>query len=52
MMFEDWQDSADYRTLFRVHRDVRVEMGSRFPSRGAQDEEPLWAKIDSELSPE
>lgn len=44
-MFEQWRDSDEYPTLFRLHREVRVDMVSLLPASGfRQDELPLWVK--------
>src|SRR6516225_10120807 len=45
-MFEDWLDDPDYSTLYRVDRDVVVDVSRAFPgiSSRRQDELPLWVK--------
>ena len=45
-MFEKWTSSADYPTLYRVERDVLVDVSRLFPDVGRrrQDELPLWVK--------
>jgi hypothetical protein len=45
-MFEDWLDDPDYPTLYRVDRDVVVDVSRAFPgiSSRRQDELPLWVK--------
>jgi hypothetical protein len=45
-MFESWQNDPDYPTLFRVDREVVVDVSRAFPDiRGRrQDELSLWVK--------
>ncbi len=44
-MFESWEDSAEFPTLFRVDREVRVDVARVFPAGGIRkDELPLWVK--------
>jgi hypothetical protein len=45
-MFDTWDSSADYPTLYRVERDVLVNVSRAFPRSGyrRQDELPLWVK--------
>ena len=44
-MFDSWDDSAEYRTLFRLDREVRVDVARVFPAAGIRkDEIPLWVK--------
>jgi hypothetical protein len=45
-MFEEWQDDPAYPTLYRVDRDVLVDVARVFPGIGGrrQDELPLWVK--------
>jgi hypothetical protein len=45
-----WEDSADYRTLFRLDRQVRVDVARIFPPTGTRkDELPLWVKAGGAL---
>jgi hypothetical protein len=43
-VFEKWTSSADCPTLYRVERDVLVDVSRLFPDVGQrrQDELPLW----------
>jgi hypothetical protein len=45
-MFEAWDSSSDYPTLYRVERDVLDDVSRVFPRLGArrQDELPMWVK--------
>jgi hypothetical protein len=45
-MFDTWDSSADYPTLYRMERDVLVDVSRAFPRSGyrRQDELPLWVK--------
>jgi hypothetical protein len=44
-MFEASERSAEYPTLYRVERDVIVDVARLFPARGVRrDELPLWVK--------
>jgi|SRR5580693_2088966 hypothetical protein len=45
-MFDDWLNDPDYPTLYRVDRDVVVDVSGAFPgiSSRRQDELPLWVK--------
>ena len=49
-MFDSWNDSADYPTLFRLDRQVRVDVARVFPPTGIRkDEIPLWVKSGAVL---
>ena len=44
-MFDSWIDSTDYRTLFLLDRQVRVDTARLFPPTGIRkDDVPLWVK--------
>jgi hypothetical protein len=45
-MFESWQNDPDYPTLFRVDREVVVDVSRAFPgiTGRRQDELSLWVK--------
>lgn len=44
-MFELWEQVGDYRTLFRVDRNVRLDIGQIFPCTGVRkDALPLWVR--------
>ena len=44
-MFDRWQNSGEYPTLFQVNRQVWVDMPRVLPTSGIrQDELPLWVK--------
>jgi hypothetical protein len=45
-LFARWRDSADYRTLYHVDRDVIVDVSRVLPASSGrrQDELPLWVK--------
>jgi hypothetical protein len=44
-VFDSWEDFTDYRTLFRLDRQVRVDTARLFPATGIRkDEIPLWVK--------
>lgn len=45
-MFEAWQSSVEYPTLYRLDRDVLVDVARALPGVGyrRQDELPLWVK--------
>jgi hypothetical protein len=44
-MFEGWERFAEYPTLYRVERDVIVDVARLFPASGIRrDELPLWVK--------
>ena len=44
-MFDSWIESTDYRTLFLLDRQVRVDTARLFPATGIRkDELPLWVK--------
>jgi hypothetical protein len=44
-MFESWDDSREFPTLFPLDREVRVNVGRIFPAAGIRkDELPLWVK--------
>ncbi|MBY0286769.1 MAG: hypothetical protein K2X52_06435 [Mycobacteriaceae bacterium] len=44
-MFESWHDSREYPTLFRVDREVCVDIAHLFPPTGIRrDELPLFVK--------
>jgi hypothetical protein len=44
-MFDLWRDSPEYPTLYRVERDVLIDISRVFPSLGGrQDELPLWVR--------
>lgn len=44
-MFDGWQDDRDYPTLYRMDRDVVVDVAHVFPISGIRkDELPLWVK--------
>ncbi|VBA34470.1 hypothetical protein [Mycobacterium pseudokansasii] len=44
-MFEHWDDSAEFPTLVRVDRQVRLDVARVFPASGLRkDELPLWVK--------
>jgi hypothetical protein len=38
-MFDFWKDSTDYRTLFRLDRQVRVDTARLFPATGIRKDE-------------
>jgi hypothetical protein len=48
-VFEEWQDDPAYPTLYRVDRDVLVDVARVFPGLGGrrQDELPLWVKASA-----
>jgi hypothetical protein len=48
-MFEDWQDDPEYPTLYRVDREVIVDVSRAFPgiTRRRQDELALWLKASA-----
>jgi hypothetical protein len=44
-VFEEWHDDPKYPTLYRINRDVVVDIARLFPaSGGRRDELPLWVK--------
>jgi hypothetical protein len=45
-MFDRWRDSTEYPTLYRVRREVLVDISRLFPRFGGRrkDELPLWVK--------
>jgi hypothetical protein len=44
-VFDEWQDDPEYPTLYRVDRDVTVDVARLFPANaGRRDELPLWVK--------
>ncbi|MDX1886852.1 hypothetical protein [Mycolicibacterium sp. 120270] len=44
-MFDGWEDSADYPTLFRVCREVSIDTARIFPPSGIRkDELPMFVK--------
>jgi hypothetical protein len=44
-VFDAWQDDRDYPTLYRMDRDVVVDVARVFPASGIRkDELPLWVK--------
>jgi hypothetical protein len=44
-VFDSWIDSTDYRTLFLLDRQVRVDTARLFPPTGIRkDDLPLWVK--------
>lgn len=44
-MFEQWRQSEEFPTLFRVDREVQVDVGRVFPvARIGKDQLPLWVK--------
>ncbi len=44
-MFDDWQRSSEYPTLFPVSRPVWVNTARPLPGSGARmDEVPLWVR--------
>lgn len=44
-MFEFWEDSSEFPTLFRVDREVRVNAARVFPATGIRkDKLPMWVK--------
>lgn len=44
-MFESWERSSEFPTLFSVDRQVRVDVGRMFPASGIRkDKLPLWVK--------
>jgi hypothetical protein len=48
-MFDEWQQGSEYPTLYRVERDVVVDVLRAFPGTGyrRQDELPLWVKTSA-----
>jgi hypothetical protein len=48
-MFDQWQQDPEYPTLYRVERDVIVDVSRAFPGAGhvRQDELPLWVKTSA-----
>jgi hypothetical protein len=48
-MFDGWQQAPEYRTLYRVERDVVVDVSRAFPGTGyrRRDELPLWVKTSA-----
>jgi hypothetical protein len=48
-MFEAWQDDPDYPTLYRMDREVLVDVTRAFPGirRQRQDELALWIKASA-----
>jgi hypothetical protein len=45
-VFESWEDSADYPTLFRVDREVCIDVARVVPGASIRkDELPLWLEI-------
>jgi len=49
-VFDSWNDSADYPTLFRLDRHVRVDVARVFPPTAIRkDEIPLWVKSGAVL---
>lgn len=44
-MFDSWRESQEYPTLFRVDREVLVDVAHLFPPTAIRrDELPLWVK--------
>lgn len=45
-MFDQWRQTPDYPTLYRVNREVLVDTMRAFPSVTGirQDELPMWVK--------
>ena len=45
-MFEKWRDSSEFPTLYRMRREVLVDISRLFPRLGGRrkDELPLWVK--------
>ena len=48
-VFDGWQQDPNYPTLYRVERDVVVDVSRAFPgtSYRRQDELPLWVKTSA-----
>jgi hypothetical protein len=48
-MFDQWRQDPEYPTLYRVERDVIVDVSRSFPGAGhvRQDELPLWVKTSA-----
>jgi hypothetical protein len=48
-MFDQWRQGPEYPTLYRVERDVIVDVSRSFPGAGhvRQDELPLWVKTSA-----
>jgi hypothetical protein len=48
-MFDQWWQDSEYPTLYRVERDVIVDVSRAFPGAGhvRQDELPLWVKTSA-----
>lgn len=48
-MFDDWRNDPAHPTLYRVDREVVVDVSKAFPYAGyrRQDELPLWVKSAS-----
>jgi hypothetical protein len=44
-MFDSWESSGQFATLFRVDREVRVDVARVFPATATRkDELPLWVR--------
>jgi hypothetical protein len=45
-VFDEWRDSTEYPTVYRMQREVRVNISRLFPGFGGRrkDELPLWVK--------
>ncbi|WP_082945408.1 hypothetical protein [Mycobacterium sp. E2733] len=44
-MFDSWESSDEYATLYRLDREVRVDVARIFPSKAKRkDELPMWVK--------
>jgi hypothetical protein len=44
-MFDSWETSATFPTLYRLDREVRVDITRIFPASGIRkDDLPLWVK--------
>ena len=48
-MFDAWRQDRQYPTLYRLERDVLVDVSRAFPGTGycRQDELPLWVKTSA-----
>ncbi|MCV6969308.1 hypothetical protein [Mycobacterium bohemicum] len=48
-MFDGWQQGPEYPTLYRLERDVVVDVSRALPGTGyrRQDELPLWVKTSA-----
>ena len=48
-MFDEWLEDPNYPTLYRMERDVVVDVSKAFPgtSYRRQDDLPLWVKTSA-----